>query len=348
MDHLTNDRKMEHIAIISGDEETDRRKNYFDRLHLKHRALPELDLHRVDPSIEFMGKRLSFPLLISSMTGGMQETVMRINRNLALAAEATGVAMAVGSQRVMFTHKEARASFELRPFAPAALLFANLGAVQLNRGFGLDHCRQALEVLDADALYFHLNPLQEAVQPEGDVDFSGLAEKIGAASRSLPKPVIVKEVGAGISPQDARLLASQGIRFIDVAGSGGTSWSRIEHFRRQSAQPDDLGLLFQDWGNPTPLALRALSPLRPQITLIASGGIRSGIDMVKAIVLGASLCGLAKPFLKPAMDSPEAVIETIGRLKREFTVAMFLVGAGNIRQLQGNDDLLWNPNFDLD
>lgn len=269
---------------------------------------------------------------------------MTINRNLATAAQACGVAMGVGSQRVMFTHPEARPSFDLRPFAPTALLFANLGAVQLNYGFTIDHCRRAVKAVGADALYLHLNPLQEAVQPEGNVDFSGLAAKIGAVARDLEVPVIVKEVGAGISPADANLLAAQGIRYIDVAGSGGTSWSRIEHFRRQE-EADDLGLLFQDWGNPTPLALYALRPLTDRVTLVASGGIRSGIDMVKAVILGASLCGLAKPFLKPAMESAEAVIRVIERLKKEFVVAMFLLGVSNTAQLKKNDSLLWNPDF---
>ncbi len=347
MDHLTNDRKLQHINIINSDEQIDRRKHYFDAIHLKHRALPELDLKKIDPAIRFMDKELSFPLLISSMTGGSQEVVQQINRNLAMAAEETGVALGVGSQRVMYTHPDARSSFEIRQYAPNALLFANLGAVQLNYGFGLDHCEKAIKTVGADALYFHLNPLQEAVQPEGDVNFGNLANKISGIAALLDKPVIVKEVGAGISQKDAQLLVNQGIKYIDVAGSGGTSWSRIENFRRQDDNKDDLGLLFQDWGNPTPLALRELRPLKDQVTVIASGGIRSGVDMAKAIILGASLCGLAKPFLKPAMQSPEAVIDTINRLKREFTVAMFCLGAQQINDMHYNDSLLWNPNFEL-
>ncbi len=347
MDHLTNDRKLEHINIINSDEQVDRRKHYFDAIHLKHRALPELDLNDVDPSITFMGKKLSFPLLISSMTGGSQPIVQQINKNLALAAEETGVALGVGSQRVLFTHPEAKASFELRHYAPKTLLFANLGAVQLNYGFGIDHCRQAIEVVGADALYFHLNPLQEAVQPEGDVNFTGLVNKISGIAALLDKPVIVKEVGAGLSFKDAQLLVNKGIKYIDVAGSGGTSWSRIENFRRQEDNRDDLGLLFQDWGNPTPLLLRELQPLKEQISIVASGGIRSGVDMAKAVILGASLCGLAKPFLQPAMQSVDAVIEVITRLKREFTIAMFLCGQHNTTDMRNNNALLWNPNFEL-
>jgi len=347
MDDLTNDRKLEHINIINSDAQVDRRKNYFDEIQLKHRALPEVDLKNIDPSVTFMGKKLSFPLLISSMTGGSQEIVQQINRNLAIAAEETGVALGVGSQRVMFTHPDARSSFQIRPHAPETLLFANLGAVQFNYGFNLDFCREAIETVGADALYLHLNPLQEAVQPEGDTNFAGLAAKIGDIAESLDYPVIIKEVGAGISFEDAQLLADRGIKYIDVAGSGGTSWSRIENFRRQDKDQDDLGLLFQDWGNPTPYALQSLSPLKDKITMVASGGIRSGLDMAKAVILGASLCGLAKPFLKPAMESPDAVIKVINKLKREFTVTMFLLGLDQFDKLFYNESFIWNPNFAL-
>ena len=204
MDELTNDRKLEHINIVNADEQVDRQKYYFDKIHLVHRALPELDLKEVDPSISFMEKQLAFPLLISSMTGGDQEVVQRINKNLATAAEQAGVALAVGSQRVMFTHPEARSSFELRQYAPNALLLANLGAVQLNYGFGVEHCEKAIRAVGADGIYLHLNPLQEAVQPEGDVNFSGIAEKIGQVAGGLEKPIIVKEVGAGMAAKDRK------------------------------------------------------------------------------------------------------------------------------------------------
>jgi isopentenyl-diphosphate delta-isomerase len=281
----TRDRKIEHLRIIEGDRDVDRRKHYFDAILLRHRALPELDLKDVDPSIVFLGRKLSFPLLVSCMTGGDHEWTRTVNRNLAQAAEACGVAMGVGSQRVMFTHPDSRSSFEIRRWAPTALLFANLGAVQLNYGFGLDQCRQAVETVGADGLYLHLNPLQEVVQPEGDTDFSGLAEKIGDVSNGLKVPVLVKEIGAGISEADAELLIQQGIRYLDVAGAGGTSWSRIEHHRREERGDRGIGLVFQDWGLPTPMALRRLKPYRDRVTLIASGGIRSGLDLAKAVFL---------------------------------------------------------------
>ncbi|MBC8205687.1 MAG: type 2 isopentenyl-diphosphate Delta-isomerase [Kiritimatiellales bacterium] len=328
-------RKSEHVEIVAKDASMDRRKFYFDDIQLVHRALPEIPLADIDPSIEFLGKQLSCPLLISSMTGGSGEQIKTINRNLAEAAEAEGVAMGVGSQRILFDDPAVAASFDLRSVAPTALLFANLGAVQLNYGMTTDQIRSAMDVLKADALILHLNPLQEAVQPEGDTDFSNLWKKIGEVVQGLEKPVIVKEVGAGISRADAELLIQAGVKIIDVAGAGGTSWSRIE-----SARCDDpaLGELFQDWGIPTPQALRDVADL--DVTLIASGGIRTGIELAKAMILGASLCGMARPFLTPAMESAEAVRAVIQRIKKEFVTTMFLMGVQNIEQLQGNKSLI--------
>ncbi len=338
MGDSTNNRKMEHIRIIQNDPESDRNKHYFDRIRLTHRALPETSLDAVDPSTIFLGYQLSFPMIISSMTGGKHELTKTINENLALAAQTTGVAMAVGSQRVMFRHSEAEDSFRLRDCAPDVPLCGNLGAVQLNCDFGLDECRRAVEMLDADALCLHLNPLQEAVQPEGNTDFSRLADKIGEIAVALGKPLIVKEVGAGISLADARLLATRGVRIIDVAGSGGTSWSRIE--QQRCKDDDELGILFQDWGIPTPLALEQLRPMAHEVDIIASGGIRNGIDMAKAVILGARLCGVAGPLLEPAIESAEAVIDAIERLQREFTTAMFLLGCKSVDELRDNQSLI--------
>ncbi|VGO19039.1 type 2 isopentenyl-diphosphate Delta-isomerase [Pontiella sulfatireligans] len=334
-----NQRKLDHINIVSEGGAIDRRQTYFDRIHLTHRALPELNLADVDSSCQFLGKDLSFPLLISSMTGGADKELVKINRNLAIAAEAEGVALAIGSQRVFLSDDAARASFELREHAPNALLLGNLGAVQLNYDLGLADCKAAVKVLDADGLYLHLNPLQEAVQPEGDTDFSSLLNKIAEIVRSLKKPVIIKEVGAGISSRDVEHLLAAGIKYIDVAGSGGTSWSMVES--KRSDNPS-LGELFKDWGIPTPVALRQMKPYRHEVELIASGGIRNGIDMVKSIIFGASLCGVARPFLNPARESAEAVQVAIRRLKREFTTAMFLLGAGCINDIKGREELVLN------
>jgi len=335
----TNDRKIEHIRAIERDEKIDRDRRYFDQIQLSHRALPELSLDQVDTSVEFLGKTLSFPLLISSMTGGDHELIKTINRNLAIAAEQTGVALAVGSQRVMFTHPGAQESFELRQYAPNALLLGNVGAVQLNYGFGLEQCQQAVDILKADGLYLHLNPLQEAIQPEGDTDFSGLSQKIADLAGKLSVPVLLKEVGAGLSPQDIELGIAQGVRYFDLAGTGGTSWSRIEHHR--TADPaDQAGLRFQDWGIPTPLALQLAEPYQNSASFVASGGLRDGIDMVKSVILGASLCGMAAPFLKPAMESADAVVQSIEQLRREFKTAMFLLGMSDVNSLFMNRALI--------
>ncbi|MBY4677281.1 type 2 isopentenyl-diphosphate Delta-isomerase [Marinobacterium arenosum] len=338
MSDRTNARKIEHIRAIEQDAAVDRDRRYFDRIRLTHRALPELALADVDPSTEFLGRKLSFPLLISSMTGGDHELICRINRNLAEAAQRTGVAMAVGSQRVMFTEPAARDSFQLRELAPDVPLIANLGAVQLNYGLGISHAQQAVEVMDADALYLHLNPLQEAVQPEGDTDFRHLAEAIGTLVDTLPVPLLLKEVGAGLSPADIEAGLSVGVEYFDLAGTGGTSWSRIEHHRRDDGS--DLGIRFQDWGIPTPLALKLAEPYLDRATFIASGGLRDGIDMAKSVILGASLCGMANPFLKPAMESADAVVAVIERLRREFVTAMFLLGTANLKALYRNRALV--------
>lgn len=339
MENSISTRKTDHIQIVSEHAEVDRQGNWFDRIQLTHRALPELDLAAMDPSLTFMGKALSFPLLISSMTGGNDAELIRINRNLAEAAEAEAVALGVGSQRIALKDPEARESFTLRPYAPTTLLFGNIGAVQLNYGMGVEACQVAVDMLEADALFLHLNPLQEAVQPEGDTNFSGLSEKMKKVVNGLGVPVVVKEVGAGISLTDAQRLRDAGVRFIDVAGRGGTSWSMVES--RRSTSPA-LGELFADWGLPTPMALRALRPLKDEVTLMASGGVRNGIDMVKCMILGASLCGLARPFLAPARESAEAVRAEIRRLRREFVSAMFLLGTGSLDELKGNESLVLN------
>ncbi len=328
-------RKAEHVKIVAGNAAMDRQRNYFDEIRLTHRALPDLNFAEIDPSVEFLGKKLSFPFVISAMTGGGDPLLKKININLAEAAEAEGVAMGVGSQRILFTEPSSKSSFDLRDVAPNALLLANLGAVQLNEDMTLQHAKDAVDVLKADALCLHLNPLQEAIQPEGDTDFSNLWKKIGEVVQGLEKPVIAKAVGAGISEVDAELLIRAGVKTIDVAGAGGTSWSRVEGER---CDDSSLGELFQDWGIPTPLALKALAPL--DVELIASGGIRSGIDMAKALILGASICGMARPFLAPAMESAEAVRKVIRRIKREFVTAMFLLGCKNVEALKGNRDLI--------
>ncbi|HBR95936.1 MAG TPA: type 2 isopentenyl-diphosphate Delta-isomerase [Gammaproteobacteria bacterium] len=339
---MTNDRKLEHIVAIERDSATDRSGRYFDDVHLVHRALPEIALTDVDTSCEFLGKTLSFPMLISSMTGGDHAIIKTINHNLAQAAQQTRVAMAVGSQRVMFTAPESHASFDLRKFAPDAPLISNIGAVQLNCGLSAPDLQQAIDILQADGLYLHLNPLQEAVQPEGDTDFSNLVEKIAELQRSLDVPVLLKEVGAGLSARDIELGLSAGVQYFDVAGRGGTSWSRIEYLRSRN---NDIGLRFQDWGIPTPIALRQAQPYLDRAHIIASGGLRDGLDMVKSVILGAFLCGIAAPLLKPAMESVDAVVAVIEKIQQEFKTAMFLLGVGRVADLHNNDTLLLNETW---
>lgn len=336
-------RKLDHLRAMENDPEVERRTGGFDRIRLTHRALPELDFDAIDTSTRFLGKDLRLPLLISSMTGGAAAEILSINRNLAQAAERCGVAMAVGSQRVLFSDVRARASFELRDLAPSVPLIGNIGAVQLNYGVTPDQCLDAIDVLGADALYLHLNPLQEAVQPEGDRDFAGLVRAIADLAPHLPVPIILKEVGAGLSVADLDRGYAAGIRHFDVAGRGGTSWSRIEYHRRQE-DGDDLGLVFQDWGLTTAECLLDATPYLDQkadpTTLVASGGIRNGIDMAKSLILGAYMCGVAGPFLRAAQESADAVVRQIQKLERELRTAMFLLGCGSLSELRNNTSLI--------
>ncbi len=300
----------------------------FDRWVFEHQALPELDLAEVDPSALFLGRRLAAPLLISCMTGGTGEAT-RINRHLAICAEQSRIAIGVGSQRKAIEDPEQAASFQIRELCPSVPLLANLGAVQLNYGFGLAECRRAVEMIAADALVLHLNPLQEALQPEGQCDFRGLAQKIGEVASGLGVPVIVKEIGCGLSAATARALREVGVTLVDTAGAGGTSWARIEARRSGDLE---LGERVGDWGIPTAESIRELAAVGG-LTIIGSGGVRSGLDVAKAIALGARLVGIAQPFLEAARESAERAIERARRTVRELTIAMFCVGAGSLAEL---------------
>jgi isopentenyl-diphosphate delta-isomerase len=330
-------RKLDHLRLVIDDLHVNRQGNYFDRFRLMHCALPECDLTDIDTRCTFLGKELQLPLLISSMTGGSHPDIAKINRHLAEAAEACGVALAVGSQRIQFEQTAAINSFKLRKYAPTVPLIANLGAVQLNYGLGIEHAQTAIDTLDADGLYLHLNPLQEAIQPEGDTNFSGLWNKIERLNQDISKPLLLKEIGSGLSPKLIRQGLARGITHFDVAGQGGTSWSRIEHHRNQG---NHTGITFQDWGLPTPWILQQCRPLATQSTLIASGGLRNGIDVVKSLVLGARIAGMAAPFLKPAMESTQAVIETIEQIAQEVKITMLLLGETTLNAIWLNDDFI--------
>ena len=325
---LERDRKAEHIRLAL-DERMQFASHPFEQFTFGHDALPDLDFDAIDVSVNFLGKRLRAPLLLSCMTGGT-EIAARINRNLAEAAESRGVALGLGSQRKALEDPSQVASFEVRGVAPTVPLLANLGAIQLNYGFGLDHCERAVSMIGADALVLHLNPLQEAVQPEGQRRFAGLLPKIAEIAGQLSVPVIAKEVGSGMSEATGRRLVSAGIKILDTAGVGGTSWARIE---AQRASDVPLGELFAGWGIPTPESIRQLRRI-DGVTVIGSGGLRSGLDVAKAIALGADLAGLAQPFLEAAMDSPEAVGVRIDRIVRELKIAMFCVSSRTVSDLK--------------
>lgn len=322
------DRKAEHIELAL-DDRMQVRRHFFEEYRFEHEALPETDMADVDLGTDFLGKRLAAPILISCMTGGTDEA-SRINRNLAVAAEETGIALGLGSQRKAIDDPSLADSFKVRDVAPTAPLLANLGAVQLNYGFGLAECRRAVEMIGADALVFHLNPLQEAIQPEGQCDFSGLVDKMADVAGGLEVPVIVKEIGCGISATTARRLQEAGIGIIDTAGVGGTSWARIEAAR---ADDTEIGEVFADWGVPTPESIQSLCRI-PGISVIGSGGVRNGIDVAKAIALGADIVGLAQPFLLAANRSAEMAVAKSRRIIRELAITMFCVGARSVEELQ--------------
>ncbi len=325
---LERDRKAEHIQLaLEKRMQSDR--SFWDDWAFDHVALPEVDWAEIDTSVSFLGRTLRAPLLISCMTGGTG-AAKQINQNLAIAAEQCQVAIGLGSQRkALEDHAQAR-TFQIREQAPTVPLIGNLGAVQLNYGFGIAECEACVSMIGADALALHLNPLQEAIQPEGQCDFSGLLARIGETARGLSVPVIVKEIGCGLSGDVGRALAEQGVRYLDTAGLGGTSWARIEAHR---AGDPSLGEVFANWGVPTPESVQALASI-PEVTVIGSGGIRNGLDTAKALALGADVAGAAYPFLDAAVESPEAVVARIERTIEELRISMFCTGARTIAELR--------------
>lgn len=326
-------RKADHIRINLEEDVASGLSTGLEHYHFVHQALPEIDLADVDLSQVLFKRKLSAPILISSMTGGTEQAA-DINQTLAMAAQATGVAMGLGSQRAALEHPETAYTFQVRRVAPDILLFANLGAIQLNYSFGIEHCQRVVDMVEADALILHLNALQEAVQPEGDTHFEGLIKKIEAVCKSMPVPVIAKEVGWGISERAARYLAEAGVAAIDVAGSGGTSWTQVEMHRAQTESQARLAAAFVDWGIPTAESIQQVKLAAPAMTIFASGGLRSGVEVAKCIALGASLGGMASPFLKAANKSPEATVQTVEEVCNEIRVCMFATGTRNLVELQ--------------
>lgn len=331
---LTERRKDDHIRInLEEDVQFPQLTTGLERWRFMHQAVPELKLDDVDTGTTLFGKTLASPLLISSMTGGT-DRAQAINRILAEAAQEAAIALGLGSQRAMIEDPALAQTYDVRAIAPDILLFANLGAVQLNYGYGLDECRRAVEKVAADALILHFNALQEAVQPEGEGDFSGLLRKVEMICRDLPVPVIAKEVGWGFSPRAARQLADAGVAAIDVAGAGGTSWSEVEYHRAPTTQHAHVARAFADWGIPTADSILYVRDSAPDLLIIASGGLRDGVDVAKCIALGAEIGGLAGPFLKAAAHSLEAVHQLIWELTAQVRVAMFASGAADIAELK--------------
>jgi isopentenyl-diphosphate delta-isomerase len=331
---MNQQRKSDHIRInLEKDVDFKQVSTGLASFRLVHCALPELNLEDVDTSVTLLGKPLAAPLLVSSMTGGTPEA-STINQRLARAAQAAGVGMGVGSQRAAIEDPSLADTYRVRHVAPDIFLMANLGAVQLNYGYGPDECRRAVEMIEADALILHLNPLQEALQPEGNTRFAGLLSKIEAICGALEVPVIVKEVGWGFSEQVARQLADAGVAIIDVAGAGGSSWSQVEMHRARTEAQRQVAAAFAGWGIPTAESLLMVRRGAPQTPVIASGGIRDGVQIAKAIALGAIACGIAGPLLEPATKSDAAVVEVIEVLVTQLRVAMFAAGAADIPALQ--------------
>ena len=326
-------RKADHIKINLEKDVRSALTTGLENYHFTHEALPELDLEAIDTRLSLFGKPLRAPILISSMTGGTSEAET-INLRLAEAAQEMKVAMGVGSQRAALEHPEQAKTFQVRRVAPDILLFANLGAVQLNYGYGIDECRRAVEMIQADALIFHFNPLQEAVQDAGDTNFAGLAKKIEEICKKLEVPVIAKEVGWGISERAAKILADCGVQAIDVAGAGGTSWSQVEMYRAPDEFTRELAATFVGWGIPTADSILNVRKAAPKMKILASGGLKDGLDIAKCIALGATLGGMAGQFLKAAAISTKSAVQMMKLTKRQIEVTMFASGVGRLEGLK--------------
>jgi len=328
----TSARKEDHIQINLNQKVDSGLSTGLQNYRFPHQALPELDLENIDLTLEMFGKNLSAPLFISSMTGGTNKA-QQINQNLAIAAQQTGIPMGLGSQRAALENPELLETYQVRKFAPDITLFANLGAVQLNYGLTPEDCQKAVDQVEANALILHLNALQEAVMADGDTNFSGLGEKIAQVCHILDVPVIVKEVGWGISKEAAKLLGQSGVSAIDIAGAGGTSWTEVEMHRTETENARKTAATFINWGIPTAESIQNIKVTLPDMPIIASGGLRNGLDITKTIALGAKMGGMAGPFLKTAVISADEVINEINRIKQEIKISMFGAGVGDLKAL---------------
>lgn len=329
-------RKRDHLEVgINRDIEA-KSKNWFNDVYLVHRALPDIDREDVDASSTLFGKDLSAPIIIEGMTGGIKEAD-EINAALAEAVEEVGLALGVGSQRIALVRPGVRASFRVvREKAPHAFLMANLGCPQISREFGIDEVDAAIEMINADAIAIHMNPLQEIIQENGEAYYRDVASKLRDIVVQAKVPIIAKETGAGVSREDAIELGKIGISGIDVGGAGGTSWPAVEFYRGRAARDERkrrLGRLFWDWGIPTTVSIVEVRGSFAG-TVIASGGIRSGLDIARALALGADCAGLALPILRAAKKGTRKVVGLLESLIEELRVCMFLVGAKDVDELK--------------
>lgn len=336
----TERRKTEHITICLNEQvEAQGITSGFEQYRFRHNALPEINFDDVDLGTSFLGANLRTPLLMSSMTGGSQLAGV-INERLAKAAQRRGWSFGVGSVRAAVENRDLAPTFHVRRFAPDIPIIANIGAVQLNYGFGIEDCMTAVNITEADMLVLHLNSMQEVFQPEGDTAFSGLLKKIEELCVALPIPIGVKEVGWGIDAETARKLYNAGIAFIDVAGAGGTSWSQVEKFRGSDVVRSAAAEAFTDWGIPTASCIREVRAALPQIALIGSGGVHSGVDAAKAIALGADIVGIGRSLLTSAVESEEALDAVLQRIELELRIAMFGIGVQDIFGLRNTSRLV--------
>ncbi|WP_156488419.1 type 2 isopentenyl-diphosphate Delta-isomerase [Fictibacillus phosphorivorans] len=337
MDHskdLTEKRKTEHIHIsLNEDVEGKNITTGLEEYRFIPNALPELSFDEISLSAAFLDKKLRTPFLISSMTGGT-ETAYKINRNLAMAAQEKGWTIGLGSMRAAVENEDLGYTFQIRKWAPDVPIIANIGAVQLNYDFGIAQCKKAVEIAEADFLVLHLNTLQEVFQPEGDTNFSNLLSKIEKMAQSLQVPVGVKEVGMGIDQETASRLISAGVQFIDVAGAGGTSWIQVESFRSKNSIRKEAAKAFLDWGIPTADSLVAVRRLNKTVPLVASGGLKHGVDAAKSLALGANLAGFGRMLLPAAVENDvEPLLEQMERIEFELRAAMFGIGVGSVEEL---------------
>jgi isopentenyl-diphosphate delta-isomerase len=327
---LTSSRKLDHLRICN-EEDVESGRTGFEDVHLMHNALPECDMDRIDLSAHFLDFRLRSPLFIAAMTGGHPET-KEINRRLAAAAEQFGIGMGVGSQRAALENSALADSFTVvRDSAPHAFLCANLGIVQL-RNHGVEWAEKAVEMIEAQALVIHLNFLQEAIQPEGDHHAEGGLEALRILCQDFPVPVIAKETGSGISEGVARSILGVGVQAIDIGGCGGTSWAAVEVIRAKDPRTAEVGSPFTAWGIPTVVSL--VETTRTGAPCIATGGLRTGIDVAKSLALGAHLGGMALPLFRAGMKGEHILISTIEKIHQQLRVAMFLTGSRTLAELR--------------